>query len=188
MNIKKMTNNRKRKIRKAALDVMNSSSTSTTTTYSETMRWLKKNAPESMESFMKTYKDAFDEAMDRDVEDPESAAMLQALQAEVSPCSDRMYKMAQVVVHMGSPEIAGKGLADIVSFIMKKVPDASRPQAINNLRAKILKLNERNISAKAMPPTASFGQAITFIKTILNGHDSGYIKKVLTSISANLHH
>ncbi len=177
---------RKRKRRKTALDIMNSATP--TTTYSETMRWINKNAPESMENFMKVYKDAFDEAMELEVDDPEGAAMLQALQTNASPYSDRIYKLAQNVIHMGSPEVAGKGLADIVSFIMKKVPDSNRPDAISSLKQKILRLNERNIAVKKTPDTASFGQAITFIKTVLNGHDPVYIRKVLTSISAHLHY
>lgn len=174
---------KKRKRRKVALDILNSTPT---TNYSETMRWLNKNAPESVESFMKTFKIAFDEAVEKDLEDPANAAMLQALQTKASKTDERIFKLAQNIIHMGSPEIAGKGLADIVSFIMKRVPGAQRSKAIASLRQKILDLNEKNIAVKKVPETASFGQAITFIKTVLNGHDPAYIRKVLTSISANL--
>ena len=57
-----------------------------TTTYSAIMRDLRKNNPEMVNSFMKSFKDAFDRAMEENLEEAENAALLEAIQTiEISP-------------------------------------------------------------------------------------------------------
>ena len=99
----------------------------------------------------------------------------------------RMYKMAASVIEMGAPEDAGRGIADIVKFLMKRISPEKRPKSLAKLRLKIWNMNENEISGKKTPSTASLGQSLTFIKTILNGHNPHYIREVLLNIVQNLY-
>lgn len=99
----------------------------------------------------------------------------------------RMYKMASAVIEMGDPGAAGKGIAQIVKFLMERISPASRNASFAKLRNKIWYLNEQEISSKKTPQSASMGQSITFIKTILNGHPPDYIRRVLENIVRNLY-
>jgi len=49
-------------------------------TYSSTMRILRQNHEDSVKDFQVSFKDAFEEALDNDIEDPEQAALLEAIQ------------------------------------------------------------------------------------------------------------
>jgi hypothetical protein len=98
-----------------------------------------------------------------------------------------MEVLAATVIEMGDPRIAGKGIADIVQFLVSRITQDKRPQSIINLRNKIWALDEYDISTKKNPSTASLGQAITFIKTILIGHHPMYIRNVLEHVVRNLY-
>lgn len=52
----------------------------TVTTYSAVMRDLRKNHPDKIKNFMKSFKEAFDQANEERLDDIESVALLQALQ------------------------------------------------------------------------------------------------------------
>lgn len=93
-----------------------------------------------------------------------------------------LFKMAVRAIDMGDPKRAGKGIADIVHFLLGRIDPLKRPAAIHKLRLKIWNLNESEIASKKTPGSASLGQAITFIKTILIGHDPTYIRNVLSHI------
>lgn len=99
----------------------------------------------------------------------------------------RMYKLAATTIEMGSPEIAGKGIADIIKFLMQRIGEDGQPKAYAKLRYKIWHLNENEISSKKTPSSASLGQSLTFIKTILNGHHPKYIRDVLSNVVRNLY-
>ena len=105
----------------------------------------------------------------------------------MSSINPRLYKLAAAVIQMGSPEAAGKGVADIVKFLLQRISLERRNVSMFKLRKKIWELNEQEIASKKTPSSASLGQSITFIKTILNGHDPAYIRKVLTHIVRNLY-
>jgi transcription termination factor NusB len=98
----------------------------------------------------------------------------------------RLYKLAASTIEMGSPQEAGKGIADIVKFLMTRINDDKYQESLNKIRDKIWYLNEYDISSKKTPASASLGQSITFIKTILNGHQPKYIRDVLNNIVRNL--
>jgi hypothetical protein len=98
-----------------------------------------------------------------------------------------MYKLAAATIQMGSAKDAGKGIADIVVFLMGRINQEKRREAIIKLRTKIWNLNENEISSKKTPPSASYGTALTFIKTILNGHKPDYVRAVLSNIVRNLY-
>ena len=97
-----------------------------------------------------------------------------------------MEVLAASVLEMGDPGIAGKNISDIIRFIIGRIPSDKRNESIVNLRNKIWTLDPYDISSKKTPATASLGQAITFIKTILIGHDPIYIKRVIQEIMRNL--
>lgn len=99
----------------------------------------------------------------------------------------RIYKLATVVIEMGEPGIAGRGIADIIKFLMKRIDMSERQNAYKSLRSKIWGLNEFDISSKETPESASLGQAITFLKTILNGHKPHYIRSILENVIKHLH-
>lgn len=99
----------------------------------------------------------------------------------------RMFKLAASTIEMGSPETAGKGIADIVKFLLKRISPEKRQNAYKGMRDKIRKLNPIEISSKKTPASSSMGQSLTFIKTILIGHDINYITLVLNNIIKNLY-
>lgn len=99
---------------------------------------------------------------------------------------ERMYKLAAGIIEMGDPVHAGRGIADIVRFLLERISVEKRRGSLNNLRYKIWNLNEWELGAKKTPSSASLGQAITFIKTILMGHSPIYIRSVLKEIVRNL--
>lgn len=104
----------------------------------------------------------------------------------MSSPKERMYKLAAGVIQMGDPSNAGRGIADIVKFLLTRIEPTKRPKSIRKLKFKILNINERELSNKKTPNSASMGQAITFIKTILIGHSPLYIRAVLNEIVRNL--
>jgi hypothetical protein len=98
----------------------------------------------------------------------------------------RLHKIAASVMELGDPAIAGRSLADIVRFLINRIDPNKRGKAVTNLRNKIWALDEYDISNKKTPATASLGQSITFIKTILIGHHPLYIRRVLEEVVRNL--
>ncbi len=101
--------------------------------------------------------------------------------------NERMFKLAAATIEMGSPETAGKGIADIVKFLLQRISPENRVNAYKSMRDKIRKLQPSEISSKKTPASSSMGQSLTFIKTILIGHDIKYISSVLDNIIKNLY-
>lgn len=99
---------------------------------------------------------------------------------------ERLEKYAAAVIQMGDPISAGKALADIVKFLVSRISFENRHKALQNLKGKITALNEREIASKKMPASASLGQSIVFIKTVLNGHNSQYVREILNEIARHL--
>ena len=97
-----------------------------------------------------------------------------------------MYKIAASTIDLGSPESAGRGIAEIVKFLLKRIDPLNRPKSIFNLRNKIWNMNENEIASKKTPASASIGSSITFIKTLLNGHPASYVRNIITEIVKNL--
>jgi hypothetical protein len=99
---------------------------------------------------------------------------------------NRMYKLAAATIDLGDPVQAGKGIAEIIKFLLKRIDPKTRPTAQYKLKQKIWYLNEFQISSKKSPASASLGQSISFVKNILNGHNSAYIRAILKEIVGNL--
>lgn len=163
-----------------------------TTTYSATLRELRKNNPEQVEGFMKFFKEAFEQALQNDLDNLEEVSLLEAyqktkLESKALEENKKLIKIAFDSIELGSPEIAGKDIANVIKFLTKKIKSENRPEALRKLREKIWHLSEINMATKKTPSSASLGQSITFIKTVLNGHSSDYIRKVLEHIVRNLY-
>ena len=98
---------------------------------------------------------------------------------------DRVIKLANVL-ELGDPDIAGKSLADIALFLLKRIPEHKRPEAIRKMIIKIRKMNAEEIAEKKMKDYSSMGQSLSFIKNVLSGHDKAYVRKVLDAIVRNM--
>lgn len=99
---------------------------------------------------------------------------------------DRMIKFAQLSVSTGDSRLAGRGIAEIVKFLMARVPPNRHQELMERLRHKIWTLNEIEISNKNLVPGSALGQSLTFIKNILAGHNPTYVREVLQHIVFNL--
>lgn len=82
--------------------------------------------------------------------------------------------------------VTGRGIAEVVKFLMRKMPYEKRLHAIMSLRQKNWNLNEYDMASKKSPDTAAMGQSLTFIKTLLNGKPPGFIRNVLSVIIQGL--
>lgn len=98
----------------------------------------------------------------------------------------RILKLAQIADSLGNPAFTGRAVAEIIRFLLRKIEYSKRPNAVMQLRKKIVDLNEYDMAAKKSPQTASLGQSITFIKTLLNGRHPDYIRNVLSEIARQL--
>jgi hypothetical protein len=96
---------------------------------------------------------------------------------------ERMHKVAAA---MEDPSLAGRGLAAIITFLLRRIEPTKRVHALWNLKRKIYMMDEFEMASKRTPATASLGQSITFIKTLLNGRPPYYIRSVLNNIVGNL--
>lgn len=89
-------------------------------------------------------------------------------------------------LELGDPDLAGKSLADIVMFLLRRIPPHQRPNAIRKMIIKFRTINSEEIADKDMKPFSSMGQSISFVKNVLSGHDVQYVRRVLDAIIRNL--
>jgi hypothetical protein len=82
--------------------------------------------------------------------------------------------------------LTGKYLADVIKFMLGRIPENRRANAVQNLKHKLSLLNDNELAQKHMPPYASIGQSLTLVKTILFGAQRTYIREVINSIIAHL--
>lgn len=111
---------------------------------------------------------------------------MRAIMNKRSKQVNRMRKLATSILEFGDPSIAGRSLAGIIRFLINRIPPDKRAKSVANLRNKVWALNEYELANKKTPATASLGQSITFIKTILMGHHPLYVRRVLEEIVRNL--
>jgi hypothetical protein len=89
-------------------------------------------------------------------------------------------------IDLGDPDLAGKSLADIVLFLLRRIPAKGRTKAVSSMISKIRDISPAETASKKMGDYSSMGQSLTFIKNVLAGHDEGYVRRVLDSIVRNL--
>jgi|ERR1700722_12218559 len=154
-------------------------------TYSSIMRALNKdNKKDLMQNFQQTFKAAFDKAYMSGEEHPEQIALEKAkleLEAKTAELKDIITKTA-AAIELGKPEEAGRYLAALVKFLLKRISPEKRAKAINSMKNKIYYINEYTIASKRTPPSSSMGQSLTILKTLLLEHNPIYIRSVLNEI------
>lgn len=161
--------------------------------YSAIMRDLNKNNKENVEKFRTVFKKTFDEANIEGLEDADRIALVAAMKGidymsnkKEAKIYNRMYKLAIDAADIGDPVTAGQGIASIIKFLLKRIDPMSRQQSTNKLRDRIWHLNELEMASKKSPVSASIGQSVSFVKNVLNGRDSKYIRETLKHIVGNL--
>ena len=158
-----------------------------TETFSGVMRELNKEDKEKALTFLRGFKDAFDEAMEEGLEDHQNLALLQAKKCVASQKNDRLIKLAQAMMSANrNPNEVGASLAQVIKILMEKLPH-DNSVALTNMRNKLSQLNQTEIALSSMPETAAYGQSITLIKTLLNGYSPEYIRQVLSSTTKSLY-
>lgn len=164
--------------RQLELAIILASTEESVDTYSSALRRLNKKNSKNTIEFMKRFKDAFDDALEQDLEEHQNIALRKALAFKES----RLVKLAKTVIAGNNPVEVGKTVAHIVKVILARVPD-KKDITYNTMRNKILNLNVAEISGTALPDTAAYGQSLTLIKTLLSGYDPEFVRKVLISAS-----
>ena len=156
-------------------------------TYSSIMRGLNKdNDNEKMTIFQQVFKDEFDKEYANGNEEPEAPALEAAMKAIANDTYDELLVKTANALDMGDPMYAGKYLAEMIKFLMRRISEGKRQHSIDGLKKKIWYLNEYQIASKRMPVSSAIGQSITLIKHLLLEHTPEYIRAVLNSIVRNL--
>lgn len=133
---------------------------------------------------MASFQQAFLASQNPDTEGREAEALME-LGIKEAKRQERWVKLANTL-EMGSPEVAGKGLAEIAKFILTRIPEHQRHKGAQSLHRKLEAIDPQELSSKEMPAFSAIGQSITFIKNVLIGHPPDYIEKTLGSIIGNL--
>ncbi len=100
-------------------------------------------------------------------------------------CKIKLVKSA-AVSELGDPVMVGRYLADIVKFMVSRIPLEMRQKSLDSLRKKLYTLNANEIALKNLPPTSGIGQSITFVKHVLFNQNPFYIRTVLNNLVGNL--
>jgi len=154
-------------------------------TYSSVLRELNDKYPEKIiQQFKKVFKEEFDNALIEGKENPEEIALDSALQ--LIDELDRELSKTASAIEMGDPIYAGKYIAEIIKFLMRRISPERRQKSIHGLKKKIYSLNEYDISNKKMPASSSLGQAISLTKNLLMMHSPQYVRSVLNSVVEHL--
>jgi len=153
--------------------------------YSSIMRDLRKSSDEdTIKCFQEEFKKAFDQAVIDGDEEPEKIALEKAKE-NIRDESELMEKAASAI-NLGDAETAGKYLADLLKFVLRRISENKRPRAIEGLKRKVYYINEYQIAGKKVPASSAIGQSISLLKNILLEHEPQYIRGVLNSIVKNL--
>lgn len=158
--------------------------------YSAVMRKLRQKASkEQVLDFLKLFKAQFDRAVKAKLKRPERVALQNALvkldKIHKIKLDKKLIKNA-AVSELGDSRAVGAYLANIINFILNRVPPDKRLIARDNLKQKFALMGESEIASKHLPDSAAIAQSITFVKHVLFGHDPVYIREVLRAISATI--
>jgi hypothetical protein len=149
---------------------------------SSIMRELNKQDRELALEFLSLYKHNFDK--NKDDNQVLRMALNQFGEEYNIKLNEEMIKNAASEV--GDPALVGKYLSDIIRFTTSRISPENRAKAIARVKEKISNLNIMEIANKNLPPSASMGQSITFVKHVLFNHDPKYIKEVINHVIKNL--
>lgn len=151
--------------------------------YSSIMRDLNKHYDEeTTHKFQKTFKDTFDKALLAGDEIPEDRALEEAIKCISLRDDIKAFRKVGTALDLGDPKHAGKYLADLLRFLLRRIRPEKRAKAVETLRKKVYFINEFDIASKKTPPSAAFGQSILLLKHILIEHSPQYIRGVLNNV------
>jgi hypothetical protein len=158
--------------------------------YSAIMREMRQEASkEQVREFLVYFKREFDKAVKKKLQKPEKVALQNSLirfdKKHKIKVKKKLVKNA-AISELGDPALVGRYLADIVKFTLNKLPVEKRAPAIEKLRSKFYSFNADEMSQKHLPPTASIGQSISFVKNVLVNQNPLYIREVLNNLASNL--
>lgn len=139
--------------------------------------------------FQHVYKKLFDEFVSNDKEINNEEILLKTISLMQKKYEIKIKKdiiKEASAIELGDPKKAGKQIADIIKFLLKRISPKNRLKSIISLSNKIYNLSADEIAGKKVPPSSSMGQSITFVKNILLDHDPQYIRSVLNNIAFNL--
>ncbi len=160
-----------------------------TVSFSAIMRELNKNDKKLAIEFLKIYKEHFDYFCSKDIQKPENLSLAHSLvefsKTHKLKISKDLIKEASIT-ELGSPERVGEYLSSIIKIILTRISPLNRAKALLNVKNKIYNLNSNELANKKMPASASIGQAITFIKTILFNQNPEFIRQVINSTVSRL--
>jgi len=160
-------------------------------TYSAVLRLLRtKLTTKQAAAFQKIFKIYFDAAVLSEQEEFNEKIVLLKTLIKLKEAIDfnipnKFIKNASAI-EMGNAQEAGKNLAAIIKFLMKRISVENRSKSTISLRDKIMKLDPYSISSKKTPPSAAMGQSIMFLKNVLVGHTADYVAEVIRSIVTEL--
>jgi hypothetical protein len=154
------------------------------------MRKMRKECSnEQILDFLKIYKNYFDDAIKRGLENPEKLSLSKSLidfnKSNPIKINKNVIKTA-AITELGNPAQVGQYLANIIKFILRRISEKNRGKSILNLKSKLYNLNVNEIASKQMPASSALGQSITLVKHILFNHDPKYVKEVIDNIIINL--
>lgn len=158
--------------------------------FSAIMRQMRQKASkEQVKDFLKIYKVEFDRAVKEKLKLPERVALQNALvkfdKVHKVKLDKKLIKNA-AVAELGNAQAVGAYLANIVRFILNRVPPDKRLNAISSLKRKFSVINPNEISDKHLPDSAAVAQSITFVKHVLFNHDASYVHEVLNNLAGYL--
>lgn len=144
---------------------------------------------EQVLEFLKLYNEFFEDGVLNELQNPEKLALSNSLVEFNKLYPIKLNK--EVIKHaaiteLGNAEQVGQYLANIITFILRRISVENRGKSIQNLKNKLTLLNVNEIASKKMPASAALGQSITLVKHMLFSHDSSYVKKVIQNIVKNL--
>jgi hypothetical protein len=149
--------------------------------YSSVMRDLNKaDDKDAMKRFQTAFKEAFDDALLDGGEHPEEEALEKAFEA-IDGGQEALEKAASAI-NLGDPDTAGQYLAQLLKFVLRRISPERRGKSIENLKRKVYYINEYDLAAKRSPASASIGNSITLLKTLLLEHKPEYIRATLNSV------
>lgn len=158
--------------------------------YSAVMRQIRQKASkEQVRDFLKMYKAEFDRAVRNKLKKPERVALQNTLvkfdKVHKIKLNKELIKNASVS-ELGDSVAVGNYLANIIHFILNRVPADKRLLARDSLKQKFALMGESEIASKHLPDSAAVAQSITFVKHVLFNHDANYIREVLNSLVSAL--
>jgi len=99
---------------------------------------------------------------------------------------ERLYKIAAAAIDFMSPQEAGRDIAAIINYLLKRMPIETLHESKIKVLRKINELSSADMASKKMPATASFGQAISFVKNMLSGRPGDFIESTLKYVKEYL--